>query len=147
MKQISQPFPTVQRLSFVRDDRDERNTAVINHRKRSSLLYSSIYIAKEREASIEQRLAAANILNAHLLMVEIMMSNVIQKYVYNVYSDLENRGMMHHLSRKTPSRCIPSLSTYKAGATTTTSNRYALSAGTFTRLWWKSTLMPEELSL
>lgn len=96
-----QTTPTaIQRLSIVQDKRDERNTAAINRRKRNDLLYAATYTAKEREASAEQRLAAANILNAHLLMVEIMMSNVMQKYVYDVYSELDSRCMMRHLVKK-----------------------------------------------
>lgn len=94
------PPTAIQRLSIVQDNRDEHNAAAINRRKRNDLLYAATYTAKEREASAEQRLAAANILNAHLLMVEIMMSNVMQKYVYDVYSELDSRGMMRHLVKK-----------------------------------------------
>lgn len=42
------------------------------------------------------RRASADIMNAHLLMVEIMMSNITQKYVYEVSSCMEERGLMRH---------------------------------------------------
>lgn len=44
----------------------------------------------------EIRKAGADILNAHLLMVEIMMTNITQKYIYEVVSCLEERGLMRH---------------------------------------------------
>lgn len=85
---------------FMRDSRDSRNDDAINRMRNSGLLYSSLYAAKLREGDAEHRLAAANILNAHLLMVEIMMSNLMQKYVYDAYSELQQRGMMRHLVKK-----------------------------------------------
>lgn len=42
------------------------------------------------------RKAGADILNAHLLMVEIMMTNITQKYIYDVVSCLKERGLMRH---------------------------------------------------
>lgn len=100
MQQTPYTSQSIQRLSIIKDERDDRNTVAIKRRQRNDLFYSSVYAAKRREASEEQRLAAANILNAHLLMVEIMMSNVMQKYVYDVYSSLDNHGMMRHLVKK-----------------------------------------------
>lgn len=44
----------------------------------------------------EIRKAGADILNAHLLMVEIMMTNITQKYIYEVVSCLKERGLMRH---------------------------------------------------
>jgi hypothetical protein len=44
----------------------------------------------------QQRMASADILNAHLLMVEIMMTNITQKYIYEVVSCLKERGLMRH---------------------------------------------------
>lgn len=44
----------------------------------------------------EIRKAGADILNAHLLMVGIMMTNITQKYIYEVVSCLEERGLMRH---------------------------------------------------
>lgn len=46
--------------------------------------------------SPEQRKAGADILNAHVLIVEIMMSNITQKYIYDVSSMLKERGLMRH---------------------------------------------------
>ena len=85
---------------FMRDLRDSRNDACISRVRNNGLFYSSLYAAKLREGDAEHRLAAANILNAHLLMVEIMMSNLMQKYVYDVYSELQQRGLMRHLVKK-----------------------------------------------
>ena len=47
-------------------------------------------------APVEERRAAADILNAHLLMVEIMMCNITQKYVYEVITELSEKGMLRH---------------------------------------------------
>ena len=44
----------------------------------------------------DQRIAAANILNGHLLMVEIMMSSIVHRYAHQVYSTLNERGMLRH---------------------------------------------------
>lgn len=44
----------------------------------------------------QQRMASADILNAHLLMVEIMMTNATQRYIYEVVSTLKERGLMRH---------------------------------------------------
>lgn len=49
-----------------------------------------------RQYSPEQRKAGADILNAHVLIVEIMMSNITQKYIYDVSSMLKERGLMRH---------------------------------------------------
>lgn len=46
------------------------------------------------DATPRQRQCAADILNAHLLMVEIMMSNVTDLYIRRVISMLKERGMM-----------------------------------------------------
>lgn len=46
--------------------------------------------------SYESRTSAANIMNAHLIMMEIMMANVIQKYIHDISSELKERNMMRH---------------------------------------------------
>lgn len=44
----------------------------------------------------EQRIAAANVLNGHLLMVEIMMSSLVHRYAHQVYTTIEQRGLLRH---------------------------------------------------
>lgn len=51
-------------------------------------------------ATPRQRQCAADILNAHLLMVEIMMSNVSDLYIHRVISLLKERGMMRQNLRR-----------------------------------------------
>ena len=64
------------------------------------LMYKSMYVGKVREASPEQRMAAADILNAHLLMVEIMMSTIMQLYIFKVRDALiEQNRMRHNIKR------------------------------------------------
>lgn len=61
------------------------------------MFYRSIaksYAQKNMGASPEQRFAAADILNAHLLMVEIMMSNITNMYIHRVISGLKKNGIM-----------------------------------------------------
>lgn len=48
------------------------------------------------QTSAEHRKAAADVLNAHLLMVEIMMSNITQRYIYKVIDELKEKGLMRH---------------------------------------------------
>lgn len=48
----------------------------------------------------EKRKAAADIMNGHLLMMEIMMSNVTQLWITRSVSMLEERGMMRHTIKK-----------------------------------------------
>lgn len=47
----------------------------------------------------QQRMASADILNAHLLMVEIMMTNITQKYIYEVVSCLKLCYFLFQLRR------------------------------------------------
>lgn len=60
------------------------------------LFYSSFRSAKMREASPQQRQSAAEILLGHLLMVEIMMSTIVQKYVFKTCATLDELGLMRH---------------------------------------------------
>lgn len=81
---------------FTLDLRNEQNETAIRSVQNRGLLYRSIYAQKMREASAQQRMAAADILNGHLLMTEIMIANLMQKYIYDVYNGLEEKGMMRH---------------------------------------------------
>ncbi len=85
---------------FTRDLRTEQNETAIRSVQNSGLLYRSIYAQKMREANAQQRMAAADILNGHLLMTEIMLANLMQKYVYDVCSGLEEKGMMRHQMKR-----------------------------------------------
>lgn len=85
---------------FTLDLRNEQNETAIRSVQNRGLLYRSIYAQKMREASAQQRMAAADILNGHLLMTEIMIANLMQKYIYDVYNGLEEKGMMRHQMKR-----------------------------------------------
>lgn len=44
----------------------------------------------------EKRQAASEILLGHLLMVEIMMSSIVHRYAHQVYTTLDERGLLRH---------------------------------------------------
>lgn len=85
---------------ITQDLRTGQNETAIRSVQNRGLLYRSIYAQKMREANAQQRMAAADILNGHLLMTEIMLSNLMQKYVYDVYGELEEKGMMRHQMKR-----------------------------------------------
>lgn len=96
MQELTSNITTVRSLG--KPHPAEQSSASITGKapKRNNMLYSCFRAAKIREASPRERQAASDILNAHLLMVEIMMGSIVQKYVYNVYSTIEERGLMRH---------------------------------------------------
>ena len=65
-----------------------------SHEEKWSMLGGTRY--KFDRYTREQRIAGANILNAHLLMVEIMMSSITNQYVHSVIRMLKERNMMRH---------------------------------------------------
>lgn len=61
-----------------------------------NLLAASYYASQIGKTPPAQRQAAAEIMMVHLLMVEIMISNVIQMYICETYDSIESQGLMRH---------------------------------------------------
>ena len=85
---------------ILRDHRKESDSSVRVEGRRDDLLYKAMYTAKLRGGDVQTRMADANVINARLLMTEIMMANIMQKYVCDVYDSINERGLMRHIVKK-----------------------------------------------
>lgn len=99
---MNQPFPTPQpgenqfSPSALSQIAKPSNAIFASRNPSRNLLAEAYYSTETSRTPPAQRQAAAEIMMVHLIMVDIMMSNIMQKYVCETHRSIEELGLMRH---------------------------------------------------